>query len=87
MSENSSSAQHIIRRDSAVEKDPDSTLNDVDDDCSLHLSDEEVQSEQNKKGRGLSFHYEQVTETEDYPSDVQYMRDSKDQTTAYQWAS
>jgi len=49
MSENSSSAQHIIRRDSAVEKDPDSTLNDVDDDCSLHLSDEEVQIEQSKK--------------------------------------
>ena len=58
MSENSSSAQHIIRRDSVVEKDPDSTLNDVDDDCSLHLSDEEVQIEQSKKGRGMSFHYE-----------------------------
>jgi hypothetical protein len=51
-------------------------LNDVDDDCSLHLSDEEVQIEQSKKGRGMSFHYEQVTETEDYHSAVQYMRDS-----------
>jgi hypothetical protein len=59
MSENSSSAQHITRRDSVVEKDPDSTLNDVDDDCSLHLSDEEVQIEQSKNGRGMSFHYEQ----------------------------
>ena len=52
MSKNSSSAQHITRRDSVVEKDPDSTLNAVENDCRLHLSDEEVQSEQNKKGRG-----------------------------------
>ena len=61
MTENSSSAQHITRRDSVVEKDLNETLNDIDDDFNFEVegveeSEEEVENEENKKGRGIALH-------------------------------
>ncbi len=89
MTENSSSAQHITRRDSVVEKDLNETLNDIDDDFNFEVegveeSEEEVENEENKKGRGMAIQYELVTETEDYASALQYMKDSmSDYTRRY----